>query len=226
VNGGSGYFDGSGDYLSVADDVDFDMSSGDFCVEAWIYPLSGTGSNGGILGSSLASSPPVGWTLRYLSGTSKLNISDASNNYTSTATIPLNAWTHVAATRSGTDLRLFINGALDSTNAGISASVDFSSTAFYVGRGYDVDAGNAYFKGYILSARVVKGAAVYTSAFTPPTAPLTAISGTSFLCNFTNAGIFDNTGKNNLETVGGAQIDTSVKKYGTGAWSLMGLGIN
>ena len=224
VNGGSGYFDGSGDYLSVADDVDFDMSSGDFCVEAWIYPLSGTGSNGGILGSSLASSPPVGWTLRYLSGTSKLNISDASNNYTSTATIPLNAWTHVAATRSGTDLRLFINGALDSTNAGISASVDFSSTAFYVGRGYDVDAGNAYFKGYILSARVVKGAAVYTSAFTPPTAPLTAISGTSFLCNFTNAGIFDNTGKNNLETVADAQIDTSVKKYGTGSMKFDGTG--
>jgi hypothetical protein len=35
---------------------------------------------------------------------------------------------------------------------------------------------------------VVNGTAVYTAAFTPPTAPLTAISGTRLLLNFTNQG--------------------------------------
>jgi hypothetical protein len=73
-------------------------------------------------------------------------------------------------------------------------------------------------------ARILKGTALYTSAFTPPTAPLTAITNTSLLCNFTNAGIFDNTGKNNLETVGNAQIDTTTKKYGTGSMEFDGTG--
>jgi hypothetical protein len=75
------------------------------------------------------------------------------------------------------------------------------------------------FKGYISNARLVKGTAVYTSNFTPPTALLTAITNTSALLNFTNAGIFDNTGFSTFETVGNAQISTSVKKYGTGSIS-------
>jgi hypothetical protein len=59
---------------------------------------------------------------------------------------------------------------------------------------------------------------------TVPTAPLTAIANTQLLLNFTNAGIFDNTGKNNLETVGNAQIDTTTVKYGTGSMEFDGTG--
>jgi hypothetical protein len=58
---------------------------------------------------------------------------------------------------------------------------------------------------------------VGNTTYTVPTAPLTAITNTYLLLNFTNAGIIDNTGKNVLETVGNAQIDTTVKKYGTGS---------
>jgi len=39
--------------------------------------------------------------------------------------------------------------------------------------------------------RIVNGTAVYTSAFTPPTAPLTAITTTSLLLTGTDAGIID-----------------------------------
>jgi hypothetical protein len=77
---------------------------------------------------------------------------------------------------------------------------------------------------YLSNVRIVKGTAVYTSAFTPPTAPLTAITNTSLLCNFTNAGIYDGTGRNVLETVGDAQVDTAVKKYGTGSMQFDGTG--
>ena len=63
--------------------------------------------------------------------------------------------------------------------------------------------------------RVVKGTAVYTSAFTPPTAPSTAITNTEALLSFTNAAMFDQTGKSNIETVGNAQLNTSIKKFGT-----------
>jgi len=43
----------------------------------------------------------------------------------------------------------------------------------------------------IADFRVVKGTAVYTAEFTPPAAPLTAITNTSLLVQNTNAGIID-----------------------------------
>ena len=81
--------------------------------------------------------------------------------------------------------------------------------------------------GYISSARVVRGTDVYgvsNTTITVPTAPLTAITNTSFLANFTNAGIYDNSMMNNLETVGNAQVSTSVVKYGTGSMAFDGTG--
>jgi hypothetical protein len=75
-------------------------------------------------------------------------------------------------------------------------------------------AGAVYQEGYCGDVRVVKGTALYTTTFTPPTAPLTAISGTSLLLNYTNAGIYDATSKNDLETVGNAQISTTQSKFG------------
>jgi hypothetical protein len=72
--------------------------------------------------------------------------------------------------------------------------------------------------------RIIKGTAQYTATFTPPTAPLTAITDTQFLENFTNGAIFDNAMINDLETVGDAQIKTNVKKYGTGSMYFEGSG--
>jgi hypothetical protein len=62
--------------------------------------------------------------------------------------------------------------------------------------------------------RIVKGTAVYTANFTPPTTPLTAITNTSLLLNETNAGIYDATAKNNLTTVSTAQVSTAQSQFG------------
>jgi len=53
---------------------------------------------------------------------------------------------------------------------------------------------------------------------------LTAVTNTKLLLNFTNAGIYDGTMKNNLETVGGASVSTSVVKYGSGSMYFDGTG--
>ncbi len=90
--------------------------------------------------------------------------------------------------------------------------------------GADQDGTESRLTGYISSLRVVNGTGVYTSNFTPPTAPLTNITNTSLLLNFTNAGIYDATSKNDLETVGNAQISTTQSKWGGGSMSFDGSG--
>jgi hypothetical protein len=57
-----------------------------------------------------------------------------------------------------------------------------------------------------------------------PTAPPTAITNTRLLLNYTNAGIYDGAMDNVLETVGNAQVSTSVVKYGSGSMYFDGTG--
>lgn len=109
------------------------------------------------------------------------------------------------------------------TSTGTAGANDLTS----VGRYGDGSAGaspTSYWNGYIANARIVKGTAVYTANFTPPTAPLTAITNTSLLLNFTNAGIFDSASGNDLETVGNAQVSTTQAKFGTTSMGFDGTG--
>ena len=71
------------------------------------------------------------------------------------------------------------------------------------------------------------GSTVYDptqSSITVPTSPPTAIANTQLLLNFTNAGIIDSTAKNDLITVGGAQISTTQSKFGGSSMYFDGTG--
>jgi hypothetical protein len=213
--GGSGYFDGSGDYLSAASNSAFSFGSGDFTVEAWIYRAASGAfpifTNGPTSSGSFA--------VYVLSDVIRCDYY-VGTSLAGTTTIPVNAWTHVAVTRSGSNLNVYLNGVRDNTT---TTSSNNTSSDLAIGR--DWTNGSTYSNGYISSLRVLKGSAQYTGAtYTVPTAPLTAIANTSLLLNFTNAGIFDNAADADYETVGNAQISTSVKKYGTGSVSFDGSG--
>jgi hypothetical protein len=119
----------------------------------------------------------------------------------------------LAFVKNGTTLTLYQNG-VSVASATQTATITDGGKALLIG----YHAGQAtgyYFNGYISNARVVKGTAVYTAAFTPPTTPLTAITNTSLLLNFTNAGIFDAATINNGQTVADAQVSTTQAKWGT-----------
>ena len=71
-----------------------------------------------------------------------------------------------------------------------------------------------------------KGTAVYTANFTPPTAPLTPTASTTLLINGVNAGAYDATAINDMETVGDAKVSATQAKYGTTSVYFDGSGDN
>ena len=224
--GGSGYFDGTGDRISISHNSNLDLSSTAFTVEFWIYPLSQSTYNI-ILGkmSGFTANPTAGWSIWMNSGAIALGINGGYNTLQAPSAIKNKAWTHVAVTSNGSNSTiLYINGiSVVSTTSIINTatSVNFVCGGNIVGTTWN---GELPFNGYLSSIRIVKGTVLYTSNFTPPTGPLTAITNTQLLLNFTNAGIFDLTGKNDIETVGDAKISTSIKKYGSGSVAFDGTG--
>ena len=211
VVGGSGYFDGSGDYLSIPSSSNLSLGTGDFTLECWVYPLSWNSSTDqNLFAGNAIYSPGLGGNLYY---PGKLVFGyNGVVTIVDNATLPaVNTWTHVVATRASGVFRIFLNGTQSGST--VTYSADFSAPIVFVG----TNGGTGFVNGYISGARVIKGTALYTSNFTPPTAPPTAVSGTQLLLNMTNAGIYDGKMANNLETVGNAQVSTSVVKYGSGS---------
>jgi len=186
----SAQFDGSGDYLSIPSNSAFQFGTGDFTVESWINMPAGTAltsywrsflsvasdSAGGNSGVTLyigdaASSSTVAGEVCAIVGNNAIRICSGQD-------IRGLGWVHVALTRSGTTLRLFVNGALTVT---ASNSSNINATVYGAQIGLSLLSQNNFFIGSVSNVRVVKGTSVYTSAFQPPSAPLTAISGTSLL---------------------------------------------
>lgn len=212
TNGGSGYFDGSGDYLFAGSNSAFSLGTGDFTFQAWVYPLAWTSpvaaifdTGSGVVGGRFS-------VVVYNGGTVKID--NSTNLLTSSTSLRLNEWTLITVIRSGGAMTLYFNGV---SVASGSIGTNFTETQSYIGRTVD----GYYLQGYISDLRLVKGSALTNAV---PTAPLSNVTNTSLLLNFTNAAIFDNAMMNDLETVGNAQISTSVKKYGTGSLAFDGTG--
>lgn len=222
--GGSAYFDSSGDSLTVPSAPALNMT-GDFCMEAWAYPTTAGISFAWKYTAGVVSTSEYFWAI---DGTNQLSVAldgGGGEDYFRTAanTITLNAWNHCVITRVGTAVRQFINGVLQSYNT-TSRTLNTTSTNFSTSAN----------SGYISGLRIIRNSIpdIYqttttttgTAVFTPPTAPVISVPGTSLLLNFTGAGIVDSTGKNNLETVANSAVQTSVIKYGTGSLCFDGTG--
>ena len=209
--GGSTYYSGSTDSLltpPTGTNTAF-TCTGNFTVEGWYYPTSVTGNHYLFtLGSETTGR--YTWYLAGANITSNL-YGSGSVTYTGTAaSIPINAWTHIAVVRSSSTVSLYVNGV---------ASATTDTQAGTLGNGVlrvaSDSSGTNVFAGYISNFRIVNGGTQpYTGNFTPPTVPVTAIANTSFLLNGTNAGVYDATAKNDIITYGTAQISTAQTKFG------------
>jgi len=213
VHGGSVYFDGSGDYLQLPSDAGFSFGTGDFTVEFWMYAESFSGP--------VTSSPILfdfravngAFPLLYIpNGTNGLTYYvDSNSRIAATNCLSLFTWHHVSLSRSGTSTKLFVDGSqvgptyTDSTNYSVGTNRPLI--------GKNGSGPNGEFSGYISNLRIVKGTSVYTSNFTPPDEPLTAITNTSLLLNGTDASIIDKSQSNALTLFGNTTGSTTQVKF-------------
>ena len=205
--GASFYFDGSAntDYVSVADNDQLDVGSGDFTIECWAYVSGYPNNNPGLL-SKRGGNGAAHWQL-VLNRNGQIQFGDQAtwSNYFGTSsgttgdTIFKDNWHHIAITRTSGSVQAWYDGRKYGT--AITNTTDFSTSAnFSVGVGRE----NNYdpFQGYVNDVRVYKGVAKYTENFIPastnpdilPDTP-SGVSGGSKLTKITDGAVtFDGTG--------------------------------
>jgi hypothetical protein len=225
--GGSAYFDGTGDYLTLANSAFLQLGSNSFTVEGWFYFASSSVADPLYVLNSATSYAALRLqrdTASTISVYISNNGSSWANQITNIGSFAVNAWNHIAVTREGTTglIRVYQNGTL--IGSATNASALHAGTVNYINAIQSGGSPVAGFVKYISGFRVLIGRNLYPSSFTPPVAPPTNILLTNFLANFTSAGIYDATGQNVLETVGTAQVTTAVKKFGESSISFDGSG--
>jgi len=185
--GWSNYFDGSGDSLTVAGNAAFAFGTGDFTVEFWVYITSGTAAGFWDTRNAVTQVTPL---IYYDSSTLRYYVNGAV--VISGGSLTANTWTHVALARSSGTTRLFVNGSQVGSSYADTNNYTATNTN-YIGNTFN---SGQQLAGAISNFRIVKGTALYTGTFTPPTAPLTPVNNTSLLTCQSNR--FVDTGPNNF----------------------------
>jgi len=167
---GSGYFDGSGDYLSIGTSSDWDFGGDDWTIDFWVkYPSIQHNVATFFLGNIDDRGISL-WTMTNKGNKFQIDLtSDQNNRYIDDlVTATANTWQHIAIVRSGSNVYFFVNGTLSKTlNVG-SDTFNLGSYNFLIGSG---TTSGYYTNCYVDEFRVSKGIARWTSDFTPPSSP-------------------------------------------------------
>ena len=186
--GYSTYFDGAGDYLNAPGNAAFEFGTGDFSIELFFYRTA-SGSVDTLVqygNASVGGYMQISWAM-YISSSNYLGfeISDGTPggagalSLVSSVLFPTNSWVHVSVVRDGNNFTLYQNGnSVDTTTDNRSVYVS-PSPLLWIARNHNAGTGDT--AGFFSNVRIVKGTAVYTANFTPPTESLTAIANTELL---------------------------------------------
>jgi hypothetical protein len=128
-------FDWVASQVQVASNPSLTLTS-NFTFEAWINPQSPSCNTVLSRGDGATAATDyifdVGWNGVSCGAQMKVGLFAGSWHY-SASTVPLNTWTHIAASYDGTNVSFFINGALDATSPQ-TGSVYQSGSPLYIGR--------------------------------------------------------------------------------------------
>ena len=179
--GGSVSFDGNDDHLNIDNRSDLAFGTGDFTLECWVYFTGSDGVLDTVMETRSSTSASDGFLIGRFHTSGHENkiefYTDGSYRITADVTTPNNTWVHVAVVRQSGTTRLYLDGQVQSST--YSDSHNYSNDDLIIGENVS---GSYQIPGLISNFRMVKGTAVYTSNFTVPTSPLTAVTNTKLLC--------------------------------------------
>ena len=196
---------GQGTYLEVSDpDGDIKFGTSDWTIEFWMNASTiDTSAQENDLATILdfgygigsgASTAGAWFAVHQDDATLHLGFNNA-NQVQSSSFLTANTWHHIAITRTSNTAKIYGDGTQVAT---VSCSQDFTDATW---RFLDIGSQPANgternFDGHISNLRIVKGTAIYTSAFTPPTTRLEKTSDTVLLCCQSPGNVFkEETGK-------------------------------
>lgn len=150
------YLDTEGEGFTIPASNIVDFGTGDFTIETWIYP-------------TIAETNAVYYLFDFRGTTnhycyinsSTKKIVTPQGNWTP-SNFGWNAWNHIAFSREGTNMRIFLNGVLINNS---TMSTSFGNGVLTWAKRYTGTASTL--QGYYDDFRITKGVARYTSAFTP-----------------------------------------------------------
>lgn len=177
---------------------DFDFGSGNFTIEGWFNANEAkrVGIIAGVGTTSTSSAIPFQIEISS-TNTVRGILGNGTNAFTAEVGtgFTTGSWNHFALVRNGNLTSMYLNGIVGTGTTAISGSLATSGiTTVYIG---DTGIGSTNrFDGYISNLRVIKGTALYTSNFIPPTKKLTRLPGTVLLCCQNNENVtIEATGK-------------------------------
>jgi hypothetical protein len=169
-------------YLQVTNNAALDLSSGNFTIEFWAYPINygtlGNGVTNGVILSKWFSTG--GYSFQVGLNSSGLLYMNWNNTtgFSSDTIVPINEWSHIAIVRNGNNFKMYKNGInFGSTTSSVTINTSTSNMQI----GFNQESAMWYYGGYLTNLRILKGTALYNTDFTPQTVPLTAITNTSIL---------------------------------------------
>lgn len=215
-------FDGSSEYVTAADSASLDLSSR-MTLSAWFRGTINTSTHPNPIISKWEESGSQSSYMLMVTVGRKLDArlsttGSASDDYAGTSTIADGTWYHGAATYDGSNVRIYVNGVLESTTAR-TGSLFNSTSSVQFGR-----AGSSpvkFWNGYIDDPRIYSRALSNTEILNLSLSGLAAAdAGTA---TFTLGAALDANG--DIDLLGGI-LDASASNYGisvAGDW-LAGLG--
>ena len=222
-HGGSVYFDGTGDHITAPQAVPNSLSyQSDFTIEGWFYAtdlssqrmIAAAGSGTQTSNIRVTSDGKLYFQIYFSSGNHTLYTTPDANK------IKENNWHHIAFVHNYGDSAVpneytfYVDGKnIGSTTTAINSYGWYNGVPMgplYVGKhSYN---NSAYWLGYISDFRIVNSL-VYDSEFTPPTAPLTAITDTQLLTCTNKNDIWDRASGSLLTKVGNATVSDTQRKF-------------
>ena len=187
---GSVEFDGTGDYLSLAANSDFNFGSDNFTIEGFFYKGGATTLQTLLCSTKYYIAGNNGnWILRI---TNDNTIAFASYDGTGneefkefSAPSDDRSWHHFAFVREGTgsnQSKFYFDGVLIDSMTISKSLTDGGTNGLRIGEESDSGPGNNFMNGFLSNIRIVKGTALYTNDFIPPTRELKKVPGTVLLC--------------------------------------------